>query len=76
MNFKKAETIIEFLIFGIIIGITEDLMAIKLATHTPITWRIIGIIILIAVPFAVLAEIVFAKLDFEKIMARLFRKKD
>ena len=74
MNWKKAELIFEFLIFGIVIGITEDLIAIKFATGEPITPRIIGIVILIAIPFAILGEIIFDRINFSKIFQRIFEK--
>lgn len=64
----------EFLMFGILIGIAEDLLAIKLATGEPITWRIVGIIIIIAIPFAVLGEIVADRVNFLKIYKRVFKK--
>ena len=59
-----------FLIFGIIIGITEDIIAIKVATHEPITFNIVAIVFLIAIPFAILGELVVDKIDF----IELFRK--
>jgi len=71
----KIEVIFEFLIFGILIGITEDLLAIKLATKEPITLRVIGIIILIAIPFAIIGELVFDRIDFCKIWRKIFKKK-
>jgi hypothetical protein len=75
MNWKKAEVIFEFLIFGIIIGITEDLVAIKLATGEPITLKVIGIVILIAIPFAILGEVIFDRIDFASIFQRMFEKR-
>lgn len=74
MNWRKVEVIFEFLIFGIIIGITEDLIAIKFATGELITWRVIGIVVLIAIPFAILGEVVFDKINFAKIFKRIFEK--
>jgi hypothetical protein len=74
VNWKKVEVIFEFLIFGIIIGITEDLIAIKFATGEPITLRVIGIVILIAIPFAILGEVIFDRIDFSKIFQRIFEK--
>ncbi|MBU4332322.1 hypothetical protein KKD19_04615 [Patescibacteria group bacterium] len=74
MNPKKIELMFEFLIFGIIIGITEDLLAIKLATGEPITLKTIGIIILLAIPFAVLGEIIADRIDFVKVYKRVFKK--
>ena len=74
MNWKKVEIFFELLVFGIIIGITEDLIAIKIATGEPITLRIIGIVILIAIPFAILGEIIFDRIDFANIFRRIFEK--
>ena len=39
-------------------GLTEDLLAVVLATGHPITWHVIGICALVALPFAFLGEIV------------------
>jgi hypothetical protein len=74
MNWRKVEVIFEFLIFGIVIGITEDLIAIKLATGEPITLKVIGIVILIAIPFAILGEVIFDRIDFASIFQRVFEK--
>jgi len=67
MNHKRLETAFEFLIFGIVIGIVEDLLAVVLTTGQPITWTMIGIIVLIAVPFAFLGEYISYKVNFTKI---------
>jgi len=75
MNWRKLEIIFEFLIFGILLGITEDLIAIKLATGTPITWHVIGIVVLIAIPFAIIGELVFDRIDFAKIFQNFFERK-
>lgn len=74
MNWKKVGLIFEFLMFGIIIGITEDLIAIKLTTGASITLKMVGIIILIAIPFAILGEMVVDRIDFAKIFKRIFEK--
>jgi len=75
INWKKWEIIFELLIFGVVIGITEDLIAIKVATGEPITLRVIGIVILIAIPFAILGEAIFDRIDFARIFERIFEKK-
>ena len=72
VNWKKWEVIFEFLIFGIIIGITEDLIAIKFAAGEEITLKIVGLVILIAIPFAVLGEVIFDRIDFAEILKRMF----
>jgi len=48
----------EFLIIGVLFGAGEDLLAVMLATGEPIDLRIIGIVFLVAIPFAFLSEIV------------------
>lgn len=74
MNPKRIEVIFEFLIFGLVIGIIEDVLAVKLVTGASITWKAIGIIILIAIPFAVIGEIFADKVDFVKIYKKIFKK--
>jgi hypothetical protein len=74
MNWKKIEINFELLIFGIIIGIIEDLLAIKLATKEPITLKVIGIVILIAIPFAIIGEVIFDRIDFAEIFKKIFGK--
>jgi len=75
MNPKKIEVIFEFLVFGIIIGITEDLIAIKLTTDASVTLKMVCIIILIAIPFAIIGEIFADKIDFVKVFEKIFKKK-
>ncbi|MFC1728156.1 hypothetical protein ACFLZ7_01665 [Nanoarchaeota archaeon] len=55
---KRLEVFLEFLIFGLIFGIAEDLIAVKFATGEAITWNIIGIVFLVALPFAIIGELV------------------
>lgn len=74
MNPKRIEVIFEFLVFGLVIGIVEDVLAVKLVTGESITWRTIGIIILIAIPFAVIGEIFADKIDFVKLYKKIFKK--
>lgn len=75
MNLKRLEVFFEFLIFGIIVGVIEDLIAVKVITGEPITWRIFGIIVLIAIPFAVIGELLVDRVDFVALFQKLFRKK-
>jgi len=75
MNLKKIEVTFEFLIFGILIGIIEDIIAVKLTTGETITWKVIGIIILIAIPFAVIGELIADNIDFTKIFRKIFKRK-
>jgi len=70
-KWKKLETMFEFLIFGILIGITEDIIAIKLTTGASITLKMIGIIILIAIPFAIIGEMVADRVNLAKPLKKI-----
>lgn len=72
---KKLEIMLEFLIFGIAIGIVEDLLAVTLTTDATVTWKMIGIIVLIAVPFAVLGELIADNIDFATPIERFLMKR-
>lgn len=73
-NWRRLEVFLEFLIFGIIVGIIEDLIAIKFATDAQITWRVVGISFLVALPFAFVGEILVDKIDFVRIYKKIFRR--
>lgn len=78
MNLKNAnrlEVFFEFLVFGIVIGVIEDLIAVYVATGDPITWHIVGVVVLIAIPFAILGEIFVDKIDFVALFKKFFAKK-
>ena len=63
---KRIEVFLEFLIFGVVMGVVEDITAIALATGEPITLRIIIIIILVAIPFAAIGELIVDRIDIVK----------
>ena len=73
-KWKRLEVFLEFLIFGIIVGGTEDLIAVEVVADVPITWHVIGIIVLIAIPFALLGEVLVDRIDFIEIFRKYFRK--
>jgi len=74
-KWQRLEVFLEFLIFGIIVGVVEDLIAIEVVTDVPITWHIIGIIVLIAIPFALLGEVLVDRVDFVEIFKKYFGNK-
>lgn len=63
MKLHRLEVFLEFLIFGVIMGIVEDLIAVTLSTGGPITWRILGIITLVAIPFAAIGELIVDRIE-------------
>lgn len=63
---KNMELFLEFLIFGVIMGIVEDLVAINLITGEPFSWAIVGIVTLVTIPFAVIGELIVDYKDLIK----------
>lgn len=72
---KRYEVLFEFLLFGIVIGVTEDLLAVHLTTGESITWSMVGIVVLLAIPFAFLGEYVADHVDFVKVYKRVMGKR-
>lgn len=64
MKKKHLNRILEFLVIGILMGVTEDLIAVKLTTGTIIDLRVIGIVILVSLPFAIFSELIVDRKDF------------
>jgi hypothetical protein len=63
---KRLEVFFEFLIFGIALGITEDLLAIWFATDAKITWHVFVIVLLVTIPFAVVGELIVDRVHWFK----------
>ena len=72
---KKTLRIIEFLIIGVFFGLIEDLIAVEAVSEVMITPRVILIILGIAIPFAIVSELVVDHPRFWELM-RLRRKED
>ncbi|MEF8847216.1 MAG: hypothetical protein V5A57_02215 [Candidatus Paceibacterota bacterium] len=64
MNKKRLEVFLEFLIFGVAMGVAEDLAVVFFVTDEPFTWKILGIIFLVAVPFAIIGELIVDRTDW------------
>ena len=75
MNWKRIEVFSEFLIFGIVVGVIEDIIAVKVVADVAITWGTVGIIVLIAIPFAVLGEVVVDRIDFIELFRKIAARK-
>lgn len=75
LNSKEQKTLVahflEFFFVGLVMGITEDLLAIHFATEAKITPHVIKVAFLVALPFAVISELV---VDLE-IVRKIFSKK-
>lgn len=44
-------------------GVIEDVIAVYFATGVQITWRIIGVITLVAIPFAAVGELIVDRIE-------------
>ncbi|MBN2197806.1 hypothetical protein JW698_01245 [Candidatus Wolfebacteria bacterium] len=76
MKLRRLEVFLEFLVFGVVVGVIEDAIAVKLVTGEPITLRVLGVILLVAIPFAFLGEIVVDKINFIKLLEKIFKKEE
>ncbi|MEX1112123.1 MAG: hypothetical protein WEC84_01560 [Candidatus Andersenbacteria bacterium] len=74
-NGKRLEVFLEFLIFGVLVGVVEDLIAVKLVTNEPFTWKIVGIVILVAIPFAFLGEVIVDRSSFLYTLAKKIKER-
>lgn len=64
MDRRHVERVLEFFVIGVVAGVAEDLIAVRLATGAAIDARVVGIVVLVAIPFAVLSELVVDREDF------------
>lgn len=70
----RQERLLEFLVIGLAMGITEDLIAVWLSTGETITWSVFGVVFAIALPFAFLSEFVVDHPEFWKRAVGIGRK--
>ena len=72
---KRLEVFLEFLLFGVVMGIGEDLLAVYLSTGETITWHIVGIVIIVAIPFAAIGELIVDRHEWMNVFHRKKRLK-
>ena len=70
---KKTLRIIEFLIIGVLFGLIEDLIAVRAVSDVMVTPRVIFIILAVAIPFAIVSELIVDHPRFWELI-RLRRK--
>jgi hypothetical protein len=61
---------LEFFFVGLLLGIIEDLIAIKLSTDAEITFTTIGIAAFVALPFAIFSELIIDQSRIKRILKR------
>lgn len=64
MRKRTLERFLEFLLIGVVLGVTEDIIAVKMSTGTTIDLNVILVVVLVAIPFAVFSELVVDRKDF------------
>lgn len=58
MKKRYIYRLVEFFIVGLFMGITEDLLAIHFATDAAITFDVIIVAVVVALPFAIFSELI------------------
>ena len=58
--------ILQFFIIGVVMGVSEDLLAIHFATNAKITWEVFKVAFIVALPFAIISELVVDMKIFKK----------
>lgn len=58
MHHARLKRLLEFFIIGLVFGITEDILAVALATDAELTFDVVAVVVLIAIPFAIFSELI------------------
>ncbi|SFR85399.1 hypothetical protein SAMN05216559_0082 [Halomicrobium zhouii] len=66
MHHGRFKRVLEFFVVGLVFGVTEDILAVLIATDAELTTDIVGVVVLIAIPFAVVSELI---VDHPKFLA-------
>lgn len=72
-KYKKIEVFMEFLMFGVILGVIEDLIAFYLSTGNQVTYTGVLIAVLIVIPFAFIGEVLIDRINYIKILTKYYR---
>lgn len=78
MDAKQVARFVEFLVIGSMMGVTEDITAINVATDAEDAVEMIGNILVVALPFAGLSELLVdnpAFGDVERLVERSLTEK-
>jgi len=70
LHHGQIKRILEFFLIGIVFGVTEDILAVLIATDAELSVDIVGVVVLIAIPFAIISELIVDHpkfLTFEKL---------
>lgn len=64
MDHGRLKRVLEFFIIGIVFGVTEDILAVLIATDAELSIDIVVVVVLIAIPFAILSELIVDHPEF------------
>lgn len=71
---KRLERFTEFLLVGVVLGVIEDMIAVMLVTGESFSMEMLGIVVMVTVPFAAFSELVVDSDEYliiEKIAKRI-----
>lgn len=66
--------LIEFFIVGLLMGVTEDLLAILLATDAELNLKVVAVAALVAFPFAIISELIVDSATIRKYLWKSRKK--
>lgn len=72
-NKRIMSHVVEFFIVGLVMGVTEDIIAIRLATNAEITWEVFKIAFWVALPFAFISELLIDMKIIRRSVRRFLR---
>lgn len=72
---KKTLRMVEFLIIGVLFGLVEDIIAVRAVSDVLINTKVIGTVLLVAVPFAIMSELIVDHPRFWEIL-RIHRREE
>lgn len=72
---KIIAHLVEFFVIGLVMGVTEDLLAIHFATDAKITPHVFKVAFLVALPFAFISEMVVDFGVFRKLLFKNHRRR-
>ena len=72
---KKTLRVIEFLIIGVLFGLIEDIIAVRVVSDVMIDFRVLMTILAVAIPFAIVSELIVDHPRFWEVL-RLRKKEE
>jgi high-affinity nickel permease len=71
---RRLFRFLEFFVVGFLLGVGEDIAVIVLATDDPITSRTLLVAVVVALPFAVLSELIVDKPEVRNFLQKRYSK--